>query len=404
MTIKEFINVLLRGLTLFLKFSLTILLIKYLSVEDFGLFSLIQSTVIILTFVVGLDYYNFSHREMIRSKFKDFSLHLNQQLLIYFITYLAVIPLAYFLSNTLRLENYFILILLVIAEHLSQEFYRVLVILNKTITATLVLFFRSGVWIIILWGLINIKSMQINLQYVLYLWLLGCVSSIFYSLKNIRFKINLKFKKSVLRDGLIQSIPFFIGTLFFKILEYSGRYFLTYYFDNEKVGVFSFFSNISNILFVVVQTVVFIELYPGLITYRNQGINTFIEKLKIFKTKTIKISLICFFILLVLSKPILIVLDKEPLIKDYMSFLVLLFAALVFTCSFIYHYALYTYSKDKLILYSIIISFIVNILLNFILVPHMKIMGASLSYLFSMLILLVSKMLYWYKSKNSALL
>ena len=258
MTIKEFINVFLRGLTLFLKFSLTILLIRYFSVEDYGLFSLIQSTVIILTFVVGLDYYNFSHREMIRSEFKDFNLHLNQQLLIYFIAYLAVIPLAYFLLSTLRLENYLILILLVIAEHLSQEFYRILVILNKTIIATLILFFRSGMWIIILWVLINIESIQINLQYVLYLWLLGCVASILYALKNIRFTINLKLQKSVIRDGLLQSIPFFVGTLFFKILEYSGRYFLTYYFDNEKVGVFSFFSNISNILFVVVQTVVFI--------------------------------------------------------------------------------------------------------------------------------------------------
>ena len=157
MTIKEFINVFLRGLTLFLKFSLTILLIRYFSVEDYGLFSLIQSTVIILTFVVGLDYYNFSHREMIRSEFKDFNLHLNQQLLIYFIAYLAVIPLAYFLLSTLRLENYLILILLVIAEHLSQEFYRILINTHKIIIHIPDLKNSISVAIIVLFKMTNIR-------------------------------------------------------------------------------------------------------------------------------------------------------------------------------------------------------------------------------------------------------
>ena len=67
------INLFLRAITIALKFLLSILVIKKLSIEDYGIFGLFQSTIIIMTFIVGFDFFSFSAREMLKDATKEFN-------------------------------------------------------------------------------------------------------------------------------------------------------------------------------------------------------------------------------------------------------------------------------------------------------------------------------------------
>src|SRR5690606_19233268 len=150
---SKFINILLRAVTIGLKFVLSVVVIKMLDIESFGVLGLFQSSIIILTFVIGLDFYSFSSREILKEGAKEFSFYFNNQIVLHLIIYLLFIPICYVLSRMGIMEvkylNFFYIIL--ISEHMSQELYRILIILKKTTPATIVLFLRSGFWIVILY-------------------------------------------------------------------------------------------------------------------------------------------------------------------------------------------------------------------------------------------------------------
>ena len=138
-------NLTLRGITILLKFALSVIVIKELSVADYGVFGLFQSTIVILTFIIGFDFYTFSSREILKKNAKTFSFYFINQLVFHLLGYIFILPFTYFIFKLgiidLKYASLFIVIL--ISEHLSQELYRILIILNKTVVATMVLFFRS---------------------------------------------------------------------------------------------------------------------------------------------------------------------------------------------------------------------------------------------------------------------
>ena len=72
---ERLINLVLRAITIALKLLLSILVIKKLSIEDYGIFGLFQSTIIIMTFIVGFDFFSFSAREMLKDDAKEFNFY-----------------------------------------------------------------------------------------------------------------------------------------------------------------------------------------------------------------------------------------------------------------------------------------------------------------------------------------
>ena len=225
---KSTVNLGFRAITIFLKFILSIIVIKELSVDDYGLLGLFQSSIVILTFVLGFDFYNYSSRELISNAKNKFFI-LNNQLVFYFFSYLILIPLIILFSKIFGFfsEYLSLFVCILILEHLSQEIYRLLIILKKTIPATILLFLRSGVWILFLLGLIYFnKYITLNLLY--FLWTIGAFMSVFYGIKFIKFKPSRQINLLWIKKGVKTSLPFFISTILFKLIEFSGRYFLDF--------------------------------------------------------------------------------------------------------------------------------------------------------------------------------
>lgn len=399
---KGIINIFLRGLTIGLKFLLSILLIKVIDIEEYGNFGLIQSTTILLTFVVGFDFYAFSSREILNKESRNIGFYVTNQLAFYLIGYFLVIPALFIISklNIINYEYIYYVLGIVITEHLSQEIYRVLILLKKTITATIVLFIRSGLWILMLFLFWKFGSTGITLNNVLTFWLIGAILSILMGVKYLPIKKFEKLDFTWIKMGVIISLPFLAGTLMYKIIEFSGRYFLEFYWGKEEVGIFTFFSSVANILFVFVQTIVIIELYPRLLESLMEGESYFLQNLRKLESEVIKFTSIGIVLSLILIYPLVKFLEEPLLISNLYSYIILLFSTALFCISFISHYALYTYHKDNQILFSTTVSFIANLFFSFLLIPKFGIMGASVSQLISYILMLVLKNYYWKKQRN----
>ena len=195
---NQVINIFLRGTTVLLKFVLSVLVIKKLSIEEFGVFGLFQSTIIISTFILGFDFYNFTSREILKENAKTVGYYFTNQLAFHLVVYILIIPLTYFvfISGIIHSNYLWLFVLILISEHLSQELYRLLIILNKSVAATTLLFLRSGIWVLFLYFFWTQSILAVNIHSILLLWLLGAISSVLLGFKFVNLnrinKINFK--------------------------------------------------------------------------------------------------------------------------------------------------------------------------------------------------------------------
>jgi len=397
------INLSLRGLTILLKFVLSILIIKELSLEDYGIFGLFQSSIIILSFIVGFDFYTFSSREILKKDAKPVNYYFTNQLVFHLFAYIVILPLSYFIfySGIIDFKYFVLFILILVSEHLSQEIYRILIILNKSVIATTVLFFRSGLWIIALYIVWNQNYLSKSIDSILILWLIGAIISVILGFNFLNLKKLKKLDVKWILLGVKVALPFFIGTIFYKLIEFSGRYFLIFFYGESEVGVFTFFTSIANILFVFVQTIVIIERYPKLIEAKEKGKELFLVSLKVFNKEIIQYSMAGFVLSIVFIYPLLWFLDKIELFESFISYIILLISSLMFCLSFISHYALYSYKRDFYILKATTFGLMINLVMSFLLIPRYSVLGASIAQLAAFFSMFVLKVYFWKKIKIS---
>jgi O-antigen/teichoic acid export membrane protein len=291
---------------------------------------------------------------------------------------------------------YFYLIL--VFEHLSQELYRLYTTLQKPIFANILLFLRTGLWVyavIALWYL-KIPNTQ-NLETIWYAWSIGSFISIiigfFYIKKEYNFTtLTQKIDWLWIKRGLKVSIPFFVGTLAYKVIEFSDRYMIDYYMTKADVGIYTFFGGIANVVNIVVFTLVIMIYYPILIEqYQKQNMNAFRKTLKVFSLKTIGLSIATALFIAVLISPVLEFMGKIEF-QDNISLLwLLLIANIVLNVSFIPHYVLYAKGDDIIIRNATLVGAGLNIALNLVLIRLYGLNGAAVATMISFLFICTIK-------------
>jgi O-antigen/teichoic acid export membrane protein len=88
------------------------------------------------------------------------------------------------------------------------------------------------------------------------------------------------------------------------------------------------------------------------------------------------------------------VLGKNSFKSEINTFYILLLGNIFMNLSFIPHYCLYAVKKDVIILYSTISGSLLNIVLNFVLIPHLGILGAAIATCLSFFTVWLWKALY----------
>ncbi len=393
------LNLLFRVLTVVSKFLLSLIIVKNLSVSELGVYGIFQTTVVLLVYLLGFDFYTFNAREITKSDSKPIAFYLANQLVFHAMIYLVVLPLSLFLflGNVVDSEYIFVFYLVLITEHFSQELYRILIVLKKATLASLTLFIRSGLWILVLYLIWYFGENDKSLALVFMLWFIGAFSSIIVIILKLDFSGKFEIDWSWIKLGFKVSTPFFLATIFYKIIEFSGRYFLDFFWSKSEVGIFTFFTSVSNAMFVLVHSTVIIVMSPYLLEAANRGHVEFEAVFSKYRKQVLTSTSAGLVLAAIFIFPVLKFMDSDVLTTNLFAYFLLLLAVTFFCLSYIPHYRLYAFKKDKYLLKAAIIGASFNILVNWMLVPRMGVMGAAISQVISMLLLYLAK--GWYSKK-----
>lgn len=399
------LNLFFRFLTLGAKMLLSFFVLKFISIEDFGIYGTIAKTLTIAIVFLGLDFYTFSQRDILQGDKKLQGKKVRDQFSFYFLSYIVLLPLLLFVFQfeIIAWEYLIWFYLLLILDHFSQELYRILLVFKKPVIASALFFIKVGLWIFplfLLWILgyedfMNIKS-------ILKFWTLFEIISIIFGLyffKKLPFTIDFKEKIdwSWLKKGVFISFPFFVGTIASNVIEFSDLYMIQAYFGEQgdfQYGIYGFFVGMGNIVQMFVQSAILIVFAPKLIeSFAKDKLDYKTMHLKMSKQNilaSIGIAVIVFIFLLPLVKFI----EKVEIEQHYNLIYLLVGAKVLFNFSMIYHYHLYVRHKDKLIVLTMIMAAIINLGLNYVMIPLYGIYGAAIATLLSFVVIFVLKFIF----------
>ncbi|MFV9549505.1 lipopolysaccharide biosynthesis protein [Algibacter sp. PT7-4] len=387
--VSKLINLFLRVMPLAVKFVFFAALSKVLTTDNYGSYTLITTTVTVSIFVLGLDFYNYSIREVLINKSRVFQ-KLFSTFSLYAIIYLAISIIVAFVlltfSNvfTLSPSTIIIITLICFSEHFCQEAYRLQIAFKKIYLANIIFFFRVFVWMAYLVIQVLLFQKEVSINRILNLWLIFNVVAVllnFITAHNfIRKNLNyLKLDLDFIKKGLVISGLFFAGTLSLKSIEYLNRYIVDLFLGKEMTGIFSFYSNLALVISVYVNAIVISFELPALIEKgKSSQINSYFKG---FKKSFLKHIIIIVVVLVIAIFPILKWQNMEIYSNYFYVFFILLLASAIMNYSLVFHFYLYIKKKDKKILMLTIKSGIFNLLATFALTYLLGILGASVSFL-----------------------
>ncbi len=396
----------LRGVSVIAKFLFTVLFFKS-SESGFGEYSLIAVSILLMVYLLGLDFYSFANREMLKPEADKQKIIFNQFVFYGFI-YILLLPIVYIIFHKLDFnpEYQWLFYLVLISEHLNFEFYRLLFVFKKPLSANINLFLRNGLWVL---GIVIVLSITktTDVHQVLLFWLIGNIASLLFSFlvvftkKKKIVKESLKIDSSWIKKGLLVSIPYIMGTISYKTIEFADRYMIDAFIDKKAVGVYSFFANMANVMNIVLFTLVVSVLYPyiveGVMENDSLKLKKYFNK---FKKEIFLYSIGLLIFLSILLPVVLMAIGKTEYLNDFYIFFLLALSNFFLNLSFLYHYVIYAHKKDWWIFKATFAGAFVNVILNFILIPNYGIAGASVATFASFFLILLIKWNDYNKLKN----
>lgn len=383
-------NLGLRLLSMGAKFLLVAGLGKYVGIEALGEYALFSTSIIIFIYLIGLDFYTFSSREILAIEDGNKRIEMiKNQFIFHCISYLIAFPVVFvfFLWGIIPDKYIAIFCMILVFEHISQEFYRLFITLSHPVVANMVLLLRAGIWCyVLLLGWLFQFDFAFYIENIYLLWFFGAFVAFLISL----FFLNNKFPFSKLSKqidwgwillGVKKSFPFFIATLGIKIMEFSNRYFIDYFMDKSDVGIFVFYSNISSAIQTIVYTLVVIIYFPKMVSELQADKYTSSTIVKEFAKEIIIYTMVAIVFTVLIIDNVLGYVGKAQLVEYKYILWILLINSLVINLSLIPHYALFAYHKDILLRNITLFSSFISIVMNLIFIQLWGLTGAAIAIL-----------------------
>lgn len=370
------LNISLRASTLLGKFLLIFFLARFLVPGDLGLYGLLTATVSYALFVVGLDFYTYSTRELLKHKRSVWGSYLKAHAVLCLLLYAILVPVALILFSAgwmpwSLLPWFFGLLVL---EHFNQEVGRILIAVGHPVIASVSLFFRSGLWAVLITVLMFVNSQWRTLEHVFQAWTVGASIGLSIGIWRICYLGIGQWRNAIdwtwVRRGVVIAMPFAIATLALRGLFTLDRYWFQELVDLEALGAYVLFGGISSALLSFLDAGVFAFIYPTLIkSYQMQDQVAFVSGMRKLFFQTVVLSVGFVLCALIAINPLLSWLDKPLYLTQLHLFPWILAAAVFYALGMIPHYALYAQSQDKPIIRSHIISLAIFTLTTAVLSP-----------------------------------
>ncbi len=353
------LNIGLRGSTLGARFVFIFFLAKYLEPSSVGYYGIFVATVAYSMYFVGLDFYTYVSREIVRTNASQRGQLLKAQAALSGILYLALFPLGLWLLSQSGWPRYLIwwFLPILLLEHFNQEMSRLLIALSEQLTSSVILFIRQGSWAIAIIVFMYVDSNTRNLNFILVFWAVAGVAAAcigMWKLKQIKTEgWGLPIDWAWVKKGIGVSTAFLVATLALRGVQTFDRYWLEALGGIEMVGAYVLLLGIAGTLMTFLDAAVFSFAYPTLIRLNHQNDNEKARELvKVLLRQTIVLSvifgLISWFLL-----PYFLAWIGNPLYQQAASWYPWLLAAVTINAiSTVPHYALYASGVDRPIIFS----------------------------------------------------
>jgi len=373
---------------------------KYLLPSDVGNFGVFQSGVMYAVYLVGLDFYAYSTRELVADYPRICGKKIGSQIVIYIFSYLIVAPimLGVFVSLGFAWWLSIVAIFFVFLEHANQEMVRMIEAFGQPVLAGNLTILRSSVWAIIgVLAIVFIPS-QRNMNSILAIWatfgLISTVITILIVRKKFPIAGHLGVDWEWLKKGLKIAGLFFIGTLAVRAL-FTADKFTVKILSEVEVPAYILFSAFGVATLTVVEASVFAFYYPKMLRCTS-NLEVLRELVKKSSIQSFIVGFILSSILLITMHPLLNVIGHNAYIKNIEMAPLILLSIFIYALGLGPHYGLYAMKMDRIIVTSQLSGIFVFLLLANYLGVLAGAKGVIFSQIVAFLVITSIKSVYFY--------
>ena len=349
-------SVLLRALTIASRFALLFGLARLLAPADVGLYGLIAGTVSFGMLVVGGEFYTYSQRELLSLPRERWSFVLQHQAVATLLLYAVLLPaqLILFWLDLLPGDWFLWYMVLLVLEHLAQELNRLLVTAGRPVTASAVLFVRTGLWIWVLLPLMWAAPASRGLSPVFTAWALGAAAAITVALAVVirdipgwrAWPVDWAWIRVGFRVGLL----FLAATICNKAISTADRYLVQEFAGGDMLGAYVLYAGIAASITSLLDSAVFSFLYPRVVsTYQQGQAAEHRRTLRELALSAVSVSGVLAVLAAVLAPFALRWIGREVYLAQLPALWLLLVASVIQAVGMVPHYALYARRADRMI-------------------------------------------------------
>lgn len=391
-------NVALRTGTLVTRFALVFILAKYLDAAAVGYYGLFTAAIGCALLCFGLDLYIYTTREITRLEQAKQGRLLKSQAALVGILYLLLAPVTLLILPWAGLPTELIwwFLPILVLEHLNQEIFRLLVILSRQITASVLLFIRQGSWAIAVASLMALNEDTRNLHFVMSLWTGAGALAALAGLRTIYTMRLGGWRETVewawIKKGIAVSSAFLVATLSLRAIQTLDRFWLQDLAGIEIVGVYVLFFGVSSALNVFLDAAIFSFRYPEMVALANEKkFDDLHRKARQMALHTFSACLLFTLASSLALPPLLDWIGHEVYITQITLYYWILAARIGYSLAMVPHYALYALGRDGPIIASHLAALPVFIITTLALTQVSRPYAVPIGVLVAMLVVLLWK-------------
>lgn len=363
-------------------FVISILIARKLSVENYGIFSFALSFVLLFSVVADFGFNVLTIREIARKKSaaeKFISNILTLKIFTSLLTFTLIFVVLQFLNKNVEtkvlvyiLGGWLILRSVVqFFESVFRSFEKMQFEVISKFVYAITLF--MSVYLILL---MKLNILMLTLAYAGSILIAFFIAYILIQNKfsNIYLALDFKFSKNLIK----KAIPFALSGTAVSIYFWIGTVMLSTFKSNEEVGWYNAAYNLVFSL-AIIPTYLMISLYPKLSRAFINSKSLFVKGYFTSIKYILVISIIIFPILFILASRIVLFLYTQNYYPSIAIFRILLVAELFAYFSIIFLFTLNAMNKQSIYTRVVILSLVINIILNIVLIPKYSYYGVSVS-------------------------
>ncbi len=356
----------LRISTLVLRSVLIFVLARYLDPVDVGLYGLMTVTISYVLFPLGLDFYAYATRELIREPVARRRVFLRSQVALTAVLYVLIGPALILLFSTGLLPWSVLLwfAALVPLEHLGAEIDRILIAFSDQFGASLSIFVRQGMLTLTVVPMLVFASTLRSIEMVLAMWvcldLLGVLIGTILIGRHIRSVARGRVDWAWIRRGVKVCLPLLFGTMCLRLMFTVDRQVVKSVDGLDALGAYALFMGIGSGLLSALYAGVLQFGYPKLVdTAHRRDLVAFRRSLRglVWQSVALMGSIVVF---VLLFQGMLLDFVGNGVYREFAWALPLvLLVTLIHGMSLVVHSAVYALDADRAILVLTVASSVV---------------------------------------------